>query len=229
MVLATQDSDSVPAGKALASLCEIYWYPLYVFVRSRGHSAHDAQDLTQAFFEKLLEKNYLASVSVGKGRFRAFLLASVKHFLANEWDRSRAAKRGGGQPVFSLDDFDAESRYRLEPVDSMTAEKLFERRWAVTVLDQVLSRLRSEMADAGKLQLFEELKDLLSTGVAGAPYAEIGDRLDISEGAARAAAHRLKKRYREILRDEIGRTVDKPSEIEDEIRHLISVLSMRNL
>jgi len=225
MVLTAQGSDSIPAGKALGVLCETYWYPLYVFVRSRGKSSHDAQDLTQSFFEKLLEKDYLVTVAREKGRFRAFLLASMKHFLANEWHRSRAAKRGGGNIPLSLDDSEAESRYQLEPSDTMTPERLFERRWAMTLLEQVLKRLRSEMEESGKGEMFEALKDYLSAGKNDVSFSEIGERLGMSEGAARTAAHRLKKRYRELLRDEIGQTVIGPAEVEDEIRYLISVLS----
>ncbi len=228
LVLTAQGSDSIPAGEALATLCETYWYPLYIFVRSRGNSSHDAQDLTQSFFEKLLEKNYLVTVSREKGRFRAFLLASMKHFLANEWHRSRAAKRGGGRIPISLDDTDAEARYQLEPLDLMTPELLFERRWAMTLLDQVLMRLRNEMSGAGKIEIFEGLKDVLSTGKNEISYSEIGEGLGMSEGAARTAAHRLKKRYRELLRDEIGKTVADSTEIEDEIRYLIVVLGAKS-
>lgn len=228
MVIAAQGSDSAPgAGRALATLCETYWYPLYVFVRRRGHSSHDAQDLTQAFFEKLLEKNYIGDVIRERGRFRSFLLSSLKHFLANEWDRSQAQKRGGGQIPISLDEKDAEARYLLEPADPMTAERLFERRWAMTLLDLVLKRLREEMVASGKLEIFEALKDHLMAGTK-APFAEIGLELGMSEGNARVTAHRLKKRYRELLREEIAQTVAEPSEVEDEIRYLISILSGRS-
>ena len=224
LVLAAQGSDSIPAGRALANLCETYWYPLYAFVRRKGHSSHDAQDLTQAFFEKLLKKNYLGDVIQEKGRFRSFLLVSLKHFLANEWKRSQAAKRGGGAVLISLDDTEAEERYQREPVDESNAERLFERRWAMTMLDLVMNRLREEMAASDKLEIFEELKDRLSGGDTDS-FAESGKRLNLSEGAARVAAHRLKKRYREILRESIGETVADPSEVEDEIRYLISILS----
>jgi RNA polymerase sigma-70 factor (ECF subfamily) len=228
LIIAAQGDDSIPAGAALASLCETYWYPLYAFVRRRGHASHDAQDLTQAFFEKLLEKNYLGDVARERGKFRSFLLASLKHFLANEWHRSRAAKRGGGCPLISLDDDDAEKRYLREPADSMTAERLFERRWAMTVLDQVMARLREAMLADGKAELFDVLKNHLSGGGEILPFAEAGERLGISEGAARVAAHRLKKRYRELLREEIAQTVGSPAEIDDEIRYLVRVLSSGN-
>lgn len=225
LILTAQGSDSIPAGRALANLCETYWYPLYAFVRRNGHSSHDAQDLTQAFFEKLLEKNYLGDVVQEKGRFRSFLLASLKHFLANEWKRSQAAKRGGGTVQISLDDTEAEARYQLEPVEEMNAERLFERRWAMTMLDLVMNRLRKEMETANKLDLFEELKGRLSGGGDAESFAESGKHLNLSEGAARVAAHRMKKRYREILRESIGETVADLSEVEDEIRYLISILS----
>tara|TARA_R110002096_G_scaffold44670_2_gene120916 strand:+ start:1595 stop:2362 length:768 start_codon:yes stop_codon:yes gene_type:complete len=225
LVLAAQGNDSIPAGRALANLCETYWYPLYAFVRRKGHSSHDAQDLTQAFFEKLLEKNYLGDVVQEKGRFRSFLLVSLKHFLANEWKRSQAAKRGGGTVLLSLDDTEAEARYQREPAEDMNAERLFERRWAMTMLDLVMSRLREEMAATNKLDLFNELKDRLSGGGDAESFAESGKRLNLSEGAARVASHRMKKRYREILRESIGETVADPSEVEDEIRYLIAILS----
>ncbi len=225
LVLTAQGNDSIPAGRALSKLCETYWYPLYAFVRRNGHSSHDAQDLTQAFFEKLLEKNYLGDVMQEKGKFRSFLLASLKHFLANEWKRSQATKRGGGTVLLSLDDTEAEARYQLEPAGEMNAERLFERRWAMTMLDIVMARLREEMKSADKLDLFEELKDRLSGGGDAHSFAESGKRLDLSEGAARVAAHRMKKRYREILRESIGETVADPSEVDDEIRYLISILS----
>ena len=224
VVLAAQGHDTVPAQAALGALCETYWYPLYAYVRRRGHSPHDAQDLTQAFFEKLLEKNYLADVVREKGKFRAFLIASLKHFLANEWDRARAAKRGGGKTPISLDDTDTEARYRLEPVDTMTADRIFERRWAMTLLDEVLKRLRDELEQEGKLEVYEEMRECLTAGKSSVPYAELGERLGMTEGAARAAAHRLRGRYRELLREEIAQTVAGPAEVDDEIRHLFAAL-----
>ncbi|MEM9280463.1 MAG: sigma-70 family RNA polymerase sigma factor [Verrucomicrobiota bacterium] len=224
VVLAAQGSDSIPAGTALANLCESYWYPLYAFIRRRGHDPHDAQDLTQAFFEKLLEKNYLTSVAREKGKFRTFLLASLKHFLANEWDRSQAAKRGGGHLPISLDDTQSEARYQLEPAEHLSADKLYERRWALTLLDQVLERLKSEMADSGKETQFEALKPCLTQGKGEQSFAAIGKQLGVSEGTARVAAHRLRQRYRDLLRDEIAQTVADQSDVDEEIRYLISVL-----
>jgi RNA polymerase sigma-70 factor (ECF subfamily) len=218
-------TDSPSARQALETLCRNYWYPLYAYVRRQGHGPHDAQDLTQAFFARLLEKNYLADVQREKGRFRSFLLASLKHFLANEWDRERALKRGGGQRLIALDDDSAESRYKLEPKDDLSADKIYERRWALTLLDQVLSRLRSEFEADGKLQEFEVLKQYLSAGRTSVSYALAAERLGTTEGAVKVAVHRLRKRYRELLRAEIGQTVATASEIEAEIRYLFAALS----
>lgn len=223
-MLTAQRHDSTRAHAALSSLCRTYWYPLYAFVRRQGHSAHDAQDLTQEFFAKLLAKNYLAAVAPERGKFRSFLLASLKHFLANEWKRTQAAKRGGGQQLISLDDHEAESRYALEPADNTTAEKIFERRWATTLLDQVVNRLRDEYARAEKLALYDALKGCLTVESRSAPYAELGVKLNMSEGAIKVAVHRLRQRYREVLREEIAQTVSSPEEVEDELRHLFAAL-----
>jgi RNA polymerase sigma-70 factor (ECF subfamily) len=225
IVLAAQRSDPSRAHAALSKLCQTYWYPLYAFVRRQGHRPEDAQDFTQDFFARLLAKNYLAEVAREKGKFRSFLLAAMKHFLANEWDRARAAKRGGGQVLISLNDTDAERRYRLEPADPMSADKIFERRWAMTLLEQVLNRLRHEHVRAGKTELYEQLKACLSGGPNCAPYAELAARLKLTEGAIKVAVHRLRQRYRELLRDEIAQTVSGPAEVEEELRHLFSVLA----
>ena len=225
VVLSAQRHDSTRAQAALSVLCQAYWYPLYAFVRRQGHGPEDAQDLTQEFFARLLARNYLADVQREKGRFRSFLLAALKHFLANEWDRARAAKRGGGQLLVSLDDSEAENRYRLEPADAMSADKIFERRWALTLLEQVLRRLRDDYAAGGKVVMFEELKPSLVGSSQSAPYAELAGRLKMSEGAVKVAVHRLRQRYRELLREEIAQTVAVPGEVEDEIRHIITILS----
>ena len=208
--------------EALAKLCHTYWFPLYAFVRRQGVSSHDAQDLTQEFFARLLEKGWLGSVQRERGRFRSWLLASMKHFLANEWERSRAGKRGGGAVPFSFDELDAESRLAHEPATD-SAEKIYDRRWAMTLLDTVMARLRTEMAGAGKLAHFEALKFCL-TGEKNA-YAEVGARLAMSEGAVKVAVHRLRERYRALLRAEIAETVATPEEIEDELRALLATLS----
>ena len=218
-------TDSPQAHQALETLCGNYWYPLYAYVRRQGHSAHDAQDLTQAFFARLLEKNYLADVQREKGRFRSFLLASLKHFLANEWDREQALKRGGGKRLIALDEDSAESRYKLEPKDEVSADKIYERRWALTLLDQVLAKLRGEFEKDGKLEQFETLKQYLSAGRTSVSYAQAADKLGMNEGAIKVAVHRLRKRYRELLRAEIAQTVATASEIEAEIRYLFTALS----
>jgi RNA polymerase sigma factor (sigma-70 family) len=218
-------TDSPQAHQALETLCRNYWYPLYAYVRRQGHSAHDAQDLTQAFFARLLEKNYLADVQREKGRFRSFLLASLKHFLANEWDREQALKRGGGKRLIALDEESAESRYKLEPKDDLSADKIYERRWALTLLDQVLAKLRGEFEKDGKLDQFETLKQYLSGGRTSVSYAQAADKLGMNEGAIKVAVHRLRKRYRELLRAEIAQTVATASEVEAEIRYLFAALS----
>ena len=224
VVLAAQRSDSTRAHAALSHLCQTYWYPLYAFVRRQGHAPHDAQDLTQEFFARLLEKNYLAIVARERGRFRSFLLAALKHFLANEWNRARAAKRGGGREVLSLNETNAEGRYVLEPADETTAEKIFERRWATTLLDQVVKRLRDEYVRAEKPELYEALKNCLTVESRSAPYAELAVRLNTSEGAVKVAVHRMRARYREVLREEISQTVSNAEEVEEELRHLFAAL-----
>ncbi|HET6249078.1 MAG TPA: RNA polymerase sigma factor [Tepidisphaeraceae bacterium] len=214
--------DQPDAREALQRLCTIYWYPLYAFVRRQRHNPQDAQDLTQEFFARLLEKQWLAGVDRSKGRFRSFLLAAMKHFLANEWDHARAQKRGGGKIPISLDTMTAESRYALEPAALDTPERVFERRWALTLLDQVLTRLRGEFAAAGKIHVFEELKSSLTGG--SAPYSEIAAKLEMSEGAVKVAVHRLRARYRDLVRAEVAQTVDSDGEIEDELRSLMAAL-----
>jgi DNA-directed RNA polymerase specialized sigma24 family protein len=223
LVLAARDRAEPGAGDALASLCALYWYPLYAYVRRRGHGADDAHDLTQEFFARLLAKDFLAGVDRTKGKFRAFLLAAVNHFLANERDRTRAKKRGGGRPVLSLDAADAEGRYRAEPAGGLTPEQLFERRWALALLGEVMARLRADYEAKGKGRLFDRLRGFL-VGEKGAGYRGAVDELGLSEGAVKVAVHRLRRRYRELLREEIGRTVATPDEIEEEIRELFAAL-----
>jgi len=225
VVVAAGRSDSTHARVALEKLCRAYWPPIYAFVRRQGHNPHDAQDLTQEFFARLLGKNYLADVDRAKGRFRSFLLASLKHFLANEWDKARAQKRGGGQVLIPIDAASVESSCGFEPADLTTAEKTYERRWALTLLDQVLRRLRADYARDGKENLFEQLKPTLTEASRTVGYAEIAVRLNSSEGAVKVAVHRLRQRYRELLRAEIGETVATPGEVEDEIRNLFAALA----
>lgn len=225
VLAAANTTNSTYARDALEKLCRNYWQPIYAFIRRQGHNPHDAQDLTQEFFARLLERNYLACVDRGKGRFRSFLLASVKHFLANEWDKAKAQKRGGGRVPISIDAAAAENALELEPVDTLTAEKIFERRWALSLLEQVLRRLREEYTRDGKEKQFEHLKTTLTEPSRSLPYAEIALRLNTSEGAIKVAVHRLRQRYRELLRAEIADTVSDASEIEDEIRNLFAALA----
>jgi RNA polymerase sigma-70 factor (ECF subfamily) len=214
---------SPEASRALATLCENYWFPLYAFVRRAGYTTEDAQDLTQEFFARLLTKGFLAKVDRQKGKFRSFLLATLKHFLADQWDRAHAQKRGGSQTVISFDSLNAETRYRLEPAQDLTPEKMFEKQWALSLLEHVLSRLHAEMVADGKSALFEALKDTL-TGVRSITYAAIGAELGMSEGAVKVVAHRIRRRYRDLLREEIAQTVASSDEIGDEIRYLLSCL-----
>jgi RNA polymerase sigma-70 factor (ECF subfamily) len=224
LVLAARDRAAPESRDALAALCATYWYPLYAFVRRRGHDADQAQDLTQEFFVRLLEKDYLQVVDRDKGKFRAFLLAAFGHFLLNEYDRAKAQKRGGGREFIPLDFEAAEGRYSLEPAHALTPERLFERRWALTLLDQVLARLRAEMVQAGKEQLYENLKVYLMMDTSAESYAGLAEELGQSAGAVKVAVHRLRKRYRALLREEIARTVDGAEQVEEEIRDLFTAL-----
>ena len=224
-VLAAGRSDSTHAQAALEQLCRAYWHPLYAFVRWQGHDEQDAQDLTQEFFARLLEKHYFGEVEREKGRFRSFLLAAMKHFLANEWHRANAQKRGGGQKFVPLDAGDAETRYGVDPAHLESPDRLFERRWALTLLDLVLARLRAEHEAAGKAELFDALKGCLTGDRAELPYAELGSKLGLSEGAVKVAVHRLRQRYRGLLRAEVAHTVASEQEVEDELRHLFHALA----
>jgi RNA polymerase sigma-70 factor (ECF subfamily) len=225
VVLAAAEQSSPEAEAALAKLCQTYWYPLYAFIRRRGHGPEEAEDLTQEFFARLVDKNYLAGITVQGGRFRSYILTILKHFLVNEWERTQTRKRGGGKTIFSIDDKTAEERYQVEPVDNTTPESIFERRWALTLLDQVMLRLRGEYETEGKTEFFDRLRPCLSGAERLIPYSELGATLGLSEGALKVAVHRLRKRYGELLRAEIADTVSGPEEIEEEIRHLIAVTS----
>lgn len=226
VVLAARDKASPASAAALESLCRTYWYPLYAFVRRQGHGPHDAQDLTQAFFAKLLEKDYLRAVERERGRFRTFLSVAVKRFLANEWDRLRRLKRGGGQVAVPLDTTIAEQRYQTEPSsDLLPADRIYERRWAMTLLDQALEQLRAQHALEGRAAEFERLKECLTADRGAIPYAQIAADLQISEGAARVAVHRLRKRFREVFRAAVADTVSNSGEVEEELRHVVEVLS----
>jgi RNA polymerase sigma-70 factor (ECF subfamily) len=211
------------AEDALAALCGRYWYPLYAYVRRRTADVHEAQDLTQDFFARLLEKNALAAASPERGRFRSFLITAVKNFLANQRDRNQAVKRGGGARTLSLDLNSGESRLRMEPAHDLTPERLFERQWVLTLLDLVMQRLQQECETAGKAGQFELLKEALAGGKERLPYAELAAELGMSEEGARQAASRLRKRYRELLREEVSQTVAEPEDIDDEIKSLFAV------
>jgi len=216
---------SAESARALAALCTEYWYPLYAYVRRQGHEPEDAQDLTQAFFARLLEKKSLAAADPLRGRFRTFLLASLKNFLASEWRRSSAAKRGGGLQILRMDFLSAEERYRVDASRELSPEAAYERRWALGVLDTVLAAVRTEHERAGKLELFEALKDRLAGSGEAASYAELSERLGQSEPALRQAASRMRRRFRERLRAEIAETVDGERDVDDELRHLRAVLT----
>jgi len=217
--------DPGAARSALSLLCEGYWYPLYAFLRRRGSDREEARDLTQGFFADLLERGDLGTADPERGRFRSFLLASLKHFAANEHDRERALKRGGDRLRLSLDFEAAEGRYRLEPTDNRTPESLFEAHWARELLDRVVDGLRQEFVEEGKRELFDRLVPCLAGDAEAQPYAEISRALGMSEGAVKVAAHRLRSRFRASLRSEIAQTVVDPGDVEDEIRSLFSALA----
>lgn len=224
MVLAASQPGHDNAAKAVAlgELCQCYWRPLHAYVRWQGFSDDDAQDLTQEFFARLLGANTLGGVDRDKGKFRSFLLASLKHFLSNERDRAQTIKRGGQQTFVPLDAMSTETRYRVEPADNLSPDKAFERQWALTVLDQVLTRLRVEFAAAGKETLFETMKPFLTGDGKADSQATISARCGMSEGALKVAIHRLRRRYRELLREEIAQTVSSPDEIDEEMRALFA-------
>ncbi len=222
LVIAAGRKSKLESRRALEELCAAYWYPLYAFARRRLDDVHRAQDLTQAFFARLLEKNLLASAKQERGRFRAFLITAFKNFLANEHEKDRAAKRGGGRPMPPLDFQAGDQRYDLEPSHTWTPERLFERQWALTLLEQVLAALRKEYTALGKNKLFDRLKGQL-TGE-DVTYAALRDELDMSEGAIKTAAHRLRRRYRELLRREVAQTVSQEAEVNDEIQRLFKAL-----
>jgi RNA polymerase sigma-70 factor (ECF subfamily) len=225
VVLAARDRTASAADVALEELCRTYWYPLYAYVRSRSSSREDAEDLTQAFFARFLEKNYLDGLASEKGRFRAFLLAALKHFLANEWDRANRQKRGGGVANLSLDWQSADTRFGIEPADNLSPDKLYDRAWAVTLLERVIIRLRDENVREGKAASFEQLKPFLMSGKGALPYAQAAVPLQMTESAVRVAVHRLRRRYRELLREEIAQTLSHPDQVEEEMRALMTAFA----
>jgi len=223
-VLAAGQTASPRAAAAMEELCRTYWYPIYAYVRRRGHAVEDAQDLTQEFFARLIGKQWVADANPARGRFRTFLLTALNHFLANEWRNARAAKRGGGRSVISLDDT-TESRYAHEPASDLTPEKLYERRWALSLFDRALGRLREQYGAAGKKKLYDHLQKFLSSEAADGEYARLGAELEMSSGAMAAAVHRLRQHYRELVREEVAQTVETPAEVEEEVRSLLAALS----
>jgi RNA polymerase sigma factor (sigma-70 family) len=225
LVVAAGDSHRKEARSALVTLCENYWYPLYAYLRRRGCLADEAQDLTQEFFIRVLEGRYLDRADPKKGRFRSFILTSLKFFVADEEDRQRARKRGGGQLV-PLEFSSGEERYRREPAHDETPERIFERRWALSVLDRVVEKLRNEFVQHGRPEHFERLKIFL-LGQSDAPYAALAREMNTSEGALKVAVHRLRKQYRELFRQEIADTVADPAEVESELRYLATVLTRK--
>jgi RNA polymerase sigma-70 factor (ECF subfamily) len=225
LVLAAGGGETPSARAALAVLCEAYWYPLYAYIRRRGHGADEARDLTQGFLTSLVERRDFDHLDRRRGTFRAFLLASLQHYLANETARQRAAKRGGGAAMLSLTFDDAEGRYRFEPAEPATPETLFDRRWALTVIDRVLQRLRRDWQTAGRAAEFDALKDSLLGQAPPGGYAALASRIGSTEGAVKVAAHRLRRDFRGELRRQIAETVLDPAEVDDEIRYLIRVVS----
>lgn len=225
VVLAAGDEESPSAAQALERLCQVYWKPLYAYVRRQGHGIHEAQDLTQEFFARLLEKQYLQLADPGRGRFRTFLLTSLKRFLINEWKHASRQKRGGGQK-FSLLVEDSEAENSIaEPSEGLTPEQIYEQRWATSLLEEVIAKLRRDYAAAGMEKLFDELKVYIWGEKNALSYADIASQLGLSDGAVKVAAHRLRNRFRLLLRAEVANTVSDPSEVDDELRHLFEIVA----
>ena len=224
VVLTASGSDTTRAQNAMATLCQAYWYPLYAYVRRKGHSPEDAQDLTQEFFARLLASGAVDRADPQKGRFRSFLLGAMNHFLADEWDYARAQKRGGGVSPLPLQFDTAETRYGQEPAEPNTPQRIFERRWGLTLLEKVLTQLRADYEREGKAEQFTLLSPCLLGERTAQPYVELAKTLNVAEGTVKASVHRLRQRYRELLREEIAQTVASPDEIDDELRYLLTVV-----
>jgi len=224
VVMQAGDGDTPQAMQALETLCRSYWYPLYAYVRRNGHSPHDAQDLTQEFFARLLERKYIRHADRNQGRFRTFLLTSLKHFLINDWKKGNREKRGGGQKVLSLDEETAESRFATEPATAQPPDSLYDRGWAAILLDRALAALRAEFEQSGKLDLFERLKVFVWGEKNALSYAAMAAQLGMTEGAVKVAVHRLRQRNGELLRAEVAQTVSTPAEVNEELRYLVSVI-----
>ncbi len=225
-IFVAAESQMPGSREALTALCRDYWYPIYAFARRDGHAPPDAQDLTQGFFLSLLQRRALKRVDPARGKFRSFLLASFKHYLCDEFDRARALKRGGGREFVFLDASDAETRFQYEPVDELTPEKIYDARWAITLLSRAVDRLREECIACGEISRFEVLRAFVGAEIGQAPptYEEVAKTLGISLGAAKTWVHRFRKRYTALLREEVWRTVSDPNEIDDEIRALCDAL-----
>jgi RNA polymerase sigma factor (sigma-70 family) len=222
VVLLAGKEHSPQSAAALEKLCQAYWYPLYSFTRRQGYDSHDASDLTQDFFTHLVSSNALAAVCRQKGKFRSFLLASLKNLLANEWNRARCQKRGGGEPIFSLDEETAEGRYKLDPQDDLTPDRIFDRRWAETIMSRALERLREECDQGAKKRQFDELKIFLLREEGDDSLSAAAARFKLTLSALKGSIHRLRRRFRELIRDEIAQTVSSPDEVEQEIRDLFA-------
>ena len=225
VVLAAGEKADTRSAAALQTLCQTYWYPLYAYVRQKGRGPQDAEDLTQSFLMHLLEKDRLGHLTRDRGKFRSFLLTALNHFLVDQWKRASAQKRGGAQPIFRLDREKAETRFLQEPVDTTTAEKLFAQNWAVNLLNTVFEQLQQEQQDQSKDEQFEQLKFCLTGQRSAVPYAELAEKMNISQTALKVLVHRLRQRYRELLRQEVAHTVTGPDEVEEELQYLFQVLS----
>ena len=224
IVLSAKEKGSPDSASALETLCRTYWYPLYAFVRSSGYSPHDAQDLTQEFFARLLAKDYLRVVDPEKGRFRTFLKMAVKRFLTNEWERVRACKRGGGQAHLVLDTTLMEARFQEQSVNSLTPDSLYDRQWALALLGEAMGRLEQEYRIWGKTLELETLKLHLMSERGTIPYGELALAMRATEGAARVAVHRLRKRFRDLFREVIGETIAAAADLDEEVRYVLAVL-----
>jgi RNA polymerase sigma-70 factor (ECF subfamily) len=225
VVLSAADSTAPGAGEALEKLCRTYWYPLYAYVRREGRSVEDAQDLTQEFFARVLENKSLRKARRERGRFRSFLLTSFQNFLAHEWERARAEKRGGGRPFISWEETSAENRYQLEAISDLTPDKIFEQRWALALFQEAIVRLRQEFVAAGKTEQFTQLKAFLSGEAGEGDYGAVAARLSMTPNAVAVAVHRLRQRYGQLVREEVAHTVSSPAEVDEELRHLIALMS----
>lgn len=224
VLAAATRNNNTQARTALEELARIYWYPLYAFIRRHGYAPHEAEDLTQDFFAALIGKNALVHAERSKGKFRTFLLTCLQYFLSNERDKQRAIKRGGGKPPLPLESADAEHRYAHEPADELTPERLFERRWALTILEQTLHHLRQEYVDRGKAEMFDVLKPALVADPQAASYRRLAEQLDQTEGAVKTHIHRMRLRYGALLRREIAQTVADGGQIDDELKYLMKCL-----